>query len=209
MALESPETGLFVGKRCQRQALTQSVGRNDTDHDCRVYCGGVPRIRGTVRLLVGPLRFDQHATCTWPWKRAKSSDSGLLCGIPISTAGFGSVSRPKRYQPRWAPLSRLRHACFRHSEVADGSATFQLAPLHLVTFSVDQRRFSPRTRFSSQLPDCLQLPANRPLNPFWLPSVRLTALFRRRGWRRAHKRRARIWSALSRSSSLPHPCRGF
>ena len=130
--LESPETGLFVGNRFQRKALTQSVGRNDTEHDCCVYCGGVPRTRGTVRRLVGRLRFDQCVVCTWPWKRAKSSDSGLLGGMPISKTGFDSVSRPKRYQPRRAPLSRLRHACFRHSEVADGSATFQLAPLHIL-----------------------------------------------------------------------------
>ena len=70
--LESPETGLFVGNRFQRQALTQSVGRNDTELHYRVYCGGVPRIRGTARRKAGPLRFDQHATCTCPWKRAKS-----------------------------------------------------------------------------------------------------------------------------------------
>ena len=48
----------------KQRALTQSVGRNDTSHDGRVYCGGVPRIRGTVRRLFGPLRFDQCVVCT-------------------------------------------------------------------------------------------------------------------------------------------------
>ena len=95
----SPEMGRFVGYQFQRQALTQSLSRNDTELDYRVYCGGVPRIPG-MRRLVGPLRFDQSATCTWPWKRAKSSDSGLLGGMPISKTGFDLVSRPKRYQPR-------------------------------------------------------------------------------------------------------------
>ena len=59
VALESPEKGLFVGNRFQRQALTQSLSRNNTELDYRVYYGDVPRIPGFVRRLVGPRRFDQ------------------------------------------------------------------------------------------------------------------------------------------------------
>ena len=54
----SPEMGMgrLVGYQFQRQALTQSLSRNDTELHYRVYCGGVPRIPGSVRRLVGPLR---------------------------------------------------------------------------------------------------------------------------------------------------------
>ena len=109
-----------------------------------------------MRRLVGPLRFAQSATCTWPWKGAKSSDSGLLGGMPISKTGFDLVSRPKRYQPRWPPLSRLRDACFRHCKLADGSPTCvgPAALGHL--FSGPAAIFAPHAVFVAGLCDnCL------------------------------------------------------
>ena len=54
--VRKPENGPTCGIPIPKQALTQSLSRNDTELDYLVYCGGVPRIPGSVRRLVGPLR---------------------------------------------------------------------------------------------------------------------------------------------------------
>ena len=58
--------------------LTQSLSRNNTEPDYRVYYGDVPRIPGFVRRLVGPFHFDQDVAYTQPCKKGKSSDLASL-----------------------------------------------------------------------------------------------------------------------------------
>ena len=112
-----------------------------------------------------------------PGKGRKAVIEAFLAA-PVSKTGFDSVSRPKRYQPRRAPLSRLCCACFRHSELADGSATFQLAPLHLVTCG-PAAIFAPHAVFVAGLCDnCVTAAACPPHSNKSLPAaVRATDRF--------------------------------
>ena len=82
----TPELGDTDGYLIHRWALAQSLGQNKTGRDYRAHRGSMQRVSGTVRCLVGPLRFGQHVLSA-P-EPAKSAPEGASLWDADLNGGF-------------------------------------------------------------------------------------------------------------------------
>ena len=99
------------------------------------------RLHGTVRRLIGPLRFDQCVVCTCR-KNRRNCDGGLFLWDTDFKGGLCLLQSAETIP---ATMARL---CRGYAARAFGTLNWlmglpcQLAPQHFVTFSVAQWRFS-------------------------------------------------------------------